>query len=214
MAVAFAIVYLPVAKLRTVVIIDVVMAAVVAAIPLLHQVGPQAAPTAFLLVAYPGSFIVCFLLGTDSGIQMQYMAYAACAVLVLGLEPLYLPIVFGVLALTLTIALEVFAPRDGGLLSKGAMLASFIGCATGTGTIMFAVVFYAVRTATRAELTAESEYQRSEGLLLNILPARWPIGSKIQSLRSLPTSTRMHLFFLPIWLGLLLQLAPLPRLIL
>lgn len=51
------------------------------------------------------------------------------------------------------------------------MLASFIGCATGTGAIMFAVVFYAVRTATRAELAAESEFERSEALLLNILPA-------------------------------------------
>lgn len=171
MAMAFAIVYLPEVKLRTVVIIDVVMAACVAAIPLLHRVGPQAAPIAFLLVGYPGSFIVCFLLGTDSGMQMQYMANAACAVLILGPEPLYLPILFGVLALALTIALEVFAPRDGGLLSKEAMLASFIGCATGTGAIMFAVVFYPVRTATRAELTAESEYGRSEGLLLNILPA-------------------------------------------
>ena len=171
MAMAFAIVYLPAVKLRTVVIIDVVMAAVVAAIPLLHRVGPRAAPTAFLLVGYLGSFIVCFLLGTDSGMQMQYMAYTACAVLILGLEPLYLPIVFGVLALALTIALEVFAPRDAGLLSREAMLASFIGCATGTGVIMFAVVFYAVRTATRAELAAESEYQKSECLLLNILPA-------------------------------------------
>jgi adenylate cyclase len=168
---AFAVIYLPEVKLRTVVIIDLVMAAVVAAIPLLHRVGPQAAPIAFLLVGYLGTFIVCFLLGTDSGMQMQYMAYAACAVLILGLEPLYLPILFGVLALALTIALEVFAPRDGGLLSKEAMLASFIGCAAGTGTIMFAVVFYAVWRATRAELKAESEYQRSEGLLLNILPA-------------------------------------------
>jgi adenylate cyclase len=89
----------------------------------------------------------------------------------LGIEPVYLPVLFGILALAFTIALEIFAPRDGGLLSKPAMLGSFIACATGTGTIMFAIVFYAVREATRAELIAESEYERSESLLLNILPA-------------------------------------------
>jgi len=154
MSLAFAMIYLPEVKLRTVVIIDLVMAAVLVAIPLLHRVGPQAAPIAALVVGYLGSFIVCFLLGTDSGMQMHYMAYAACAVLMLGLEPLYLPALFGVLALALTIALEVFAPRDGGLLSQEAMLASFIGCATGTVAIMFAVVFYAVWRATRAELKA------------------------------------------------------------
>jgi len=182
MSLAFAMIYLPEVKLRTVVIIDLVMAAVLVAIPLLHRIGPQAAPIAALVVGYLGSFIVCFLLGTDSGMQMHYMAYAACAVLMLGLEPLYLPALFGVLALALTIALEVFAPRDGGLLSQEAMLASFIGCATGTVAIMFAVVFYAVWRATRAELKAESEYQRSEGLLLNILPAA--VANRLKS----PTS--------------------------
>lgn len=165
----FAIVYIIDVKLRTVVVIDIVMAVVVAAIPLLNRVGPQAAPIAFLLVSYPAAFIVCFMLGTDSGMQMQYMAFAACAVLLLGLEPIHLPVLFGILALAFTVALELFAPHDGGLLSKPAMLASFIGCATGTVTIMFAVVFYAVREASRAELRAELEYERSEVLALKHL---------------------------------------------
>jgi adenylate cyclase len=164
---AFAVVYLTDIKLRTVVIIDIVMAIIIAAIPLLHGIGPQAAPIAFLLVSYPATFAVCFMLGTDSGMQIQYMAYAACAVLILGVEPIYLPVLFGIFALAFTVALELFAPHDGGLLSKPAMLASFIGCATGTETIMFAVVLYAVRQATRAELIAEFEYERSERLLSN-----------------------------------------------
>jgi hypothetical protein len=49
------------------------------------------------------------------------MALAACAVLLLGIEPVYLPVLFGILALAFTIALETFAPRDGGLLSRSAM---------------------------------------------------------------------------------------------
>jgi adenylate cyclase len=64
------------------------------------------------------------MLDTDSGMQMQYMAYAACAVLLLGLDPTYLPVLFGILALVFVTALQVFAPRDGGLLSNAAMLAS------------------------------------------------------------------------------------------
>jgi adenylate cyclase len=168
---AFALVYLAEVKLRTVVVIDLIMTVILATLPLLHRVGPQAAPITFLLVSYPATFIVCFLLGTDSGMQMQYLAYAACAVVILGVEHLYHSVLFGILALVCTIALEFFAPHDGGLLSKPAMLGSFVACATGTGAIVFAVMFYAVREATRAESVAELEYERSECLLLNILPA-------------------------------------------
>ena len=51
------------------------------------------------------------------------------------------------------------------------MLENFIICIVGTCLILFAIVFYAMREAARAEAIAEREYDRSEALLLNILPA-------------------------------------------
>jgi adenylate cyclase len=137
----------------------------------LHRVDPRAAPVAFVMVCYPATFAVCAMLGTGVGLQLNYMGFAAGAVLVLGINPIAPPLAFATLALAFIVALEIFAPRDGGLLSEAAMLGSFIASAIGTGTIMFAVVFYAVREATRAEASAEFEYERSESLLANILPA-------------------------------------------
>jgi adenylate cyclase len=163
--------YLADIKLRTVVIIQIMGAIIFVALPLLHRIGPRAAPIAFLIVCYPATFAVCAILGTDIGLQLNYMGFAAAAVLVLGTNPIAPALAFAILALVFSIALEIFAPHDGGLLSEAAILGSFIASVTGTGAIMFALVFYAVREVTRAEASAEFEHERSESLLANILPA-------------------------------------------
>ena len=166
-----AVFYLADIRLRTVVVIQVIGAVIFAAMPLLHRVDPRAAPIAFMMVAYPTTFVICAMLGTDTGLQLNYMGYAAAAALILGIDPIAPPIVFSALALAFVVALEILAPRDGGLMSEAAMLGSFIAATIGTGTVMFAVMFYAVREITRAEASAAFEYERSESLLANILPA-------------------------------------------
>ncbi len=110
------------------------------------------------------------MVGTDSGMQMEYLAFAAGAVLILGVEPLAPPLILGILSLASILALEIFAPQNGGLLDETAMLGGFIAVVTATTTVMFAVVFYAVREAARAEAIAEFEFARSESLLVNVLP--------------------------------------------
>ncbi|MER9004406.1 adenylate/guanylate cyclase domain-containing protein [Mesorhizobium sp. M0862] len=166
----FAGLFLPNSKLRIVGLIDMGMAVLLFAIPLLHRVGPNVAAKIFILVSYPVIFVVCFLVGTDSGMQMEYLAFAAGAVLVLGVEPVAPPLIVGIVSLALILALEIFAPRNAGLLDGAAMLGGFIAVVTATMTVMVAVVFYAVREAARSEAIAEYEYGRSESLLANVLP--------------------------------------------
>lgn len=162
--------FLPDFKMRTVALIDIGMAVLLFCVPLLHRIGPKAAAMAFVFVSYPVIFVVCFLVGTDSGMQMEYLAFAAGAVLILGVEPLAPPLIVAVLSLAFILALEIFAPQNGGLLDEAAMLGGFIAVVTATTAVMFAVVFYAVREAARSEAIAEFEYARSESLLANVLP--------------------------------------------
>ncbi|WP_234842791.1 adenylate/guanylate cyclase domain-containing protein [Sinorhizobium meliloti] len=162
--------FLPDFKMRTVALIDIGMAVLLFCVPLLHRIGPKAAAMAFVFVSYPVIFVVCFLVGTDSGMQMEYLAFAAGAVLILGVEPLTPPLIVAVLSLAFILALEIFAPQNGGLLDEAAMLGGFIAVVTATTAVMFAVVFYAVREAARSEAIAEFEYARSESLLANVLP--------------------------------------------
>ncbi|MCA1370936.1 hypothetical protein I6F15_26660 [Bradyrhizobium sp. BRP14] len=100
---------------------------VVAAIPVLHRVGPRAAVIALAMVNLPATFVVCFLLGTDTGMQMFYLIYGAGAVLIVGVESVGLLVTVTACALALIITLEMFAPKNGGLLSEAAMLGGFIG---------------------------------------------------------------------------------------
>jgi adenylate cyclase len=51
------------------------------------------------------------------------------------------------------------------------MLGGFIGSVSSSIAIIFAIVLYAVRETEKAETVAEFEYERSESLLRNILPA-------------------------------------------
>jgi adenylate cyclase len=167
----FAALYAPDVKLRTVVAIDVALAILLLATPLLHRFGPRAAGIAFVVVVYPASFALCFLLGTDTGIQLQFLAYAAGAMLIFGVDHVTLPVLASACSLACIIALEIFAPSDGGLLNEAAMLGGFIAAVTAPTVIISAIVFFAVREADRAEATAEFEYERSEALLTNVLPA-------------------------------------------
>jgi adenylate cyclase len=163
--------YDAIAGLWTLAAINVLVALFLLAIPLWHRFGPLAAPLVYIAGAFTAIFVICSMLGTDSGMQMLYVAIAAGFVLVVGTERLAVFGLVGGVAVTLIIVLEIFVPHDTGLLSRRQMLENFIGCIVGTCLILFAIVFYAVREAARAEAAAEREYQRSESLLVNILPA-------------------------------------------
>jgi adenylate cyclase len=81
----------------------------------------------------------------------------------------------------LMISLHVLAPVDTAVLSQQAVFNSFlINVTTSLGVVLFAM-HYAVRQTARAEAAAEREYQRSEALLANILPA--PIAERLKEQR-------------------------------
>jgi adenylate cyclase len=142
-----------------------------AMIPMLHRIGPRAAPAGFAIIIYTYIFVVCWQIGVGTGMQIQYLAVAAVTILFLGTERIFLISAFAVSAVALIIILEILVPRNTGLLRATTVFYNFIFGVSATCAILFAVVFYAVREAARAEAVAEHEHARSEALLANILPA-------------------------------------------
>lgn len=140
-------------------------------VPVLHRFGPLAAPLAFVTLVYLAIFSICAVVGTDSGMQMQYLVVTAIMILVLGAERARFVVALGVTAAVLMIALEVLVPPDTGIQPRAYTFAGFIVGVVSSCGILFAIVFYALRDMARAEAAAEREYERSESLLLNILPA-------------------------------------------
>ena len=161
----------PTEQLFKVAPLNAVASPLFAAIPLLHFFGPLAAATVLNIVFYAYCFVMVMMLGTGSGVQLFFVAAAALTVLYFGIEHIFLSIAFGAMAALLMAALDFLAPYDTGLQSAAWRTAALISNASISCGVVILVVYYALREAARAEETAEREYQRSEGLLANILPA-------------------------------------------
>lgn len=152
-------------------LINLITAAVLLAIPLLNRFGSLWGALVFVVVAFSSLTFVGLRIGTDSGVQFYYLVSASLAVLVLGLRHLALAALVTAIGAALCVALQVLAPADTGIQPRWAVDAAFIFATVGATVLIFATVWYAMREVDRAEAAMDIEYNRSEALLANILPA-------------------------------------------
>jgi adenylate cyclase len=154
-------------------LINAGIAVTFAALPLLHRFSPLAAPLVFLAFVYAQIFRSTYQIGTGGGGYMFYLTAAALFVLLIGTEHVVLGVLAGVIAAGLIILLKLVASYNPGLVSPEVQFwGSFVTAAIINMVLLLAVMFYAFRQVARAEATAEREYQRSERLLVNILPPK------------------------------------------
>ena len=152
-------------------LINLVVAAVLLTIPWLNRFGNVIAPVVFVVIAYSSLTFVGSQIGTDSGVQFYYLVSASLAVLVLGIEHLRLAAAVVAVGAALIIGMQFLVPADTGIQPRWAVIAGFMIATTGACTLIFTTVWYAMREVSRAEEAMEVEYDRSEALLANILPA-------------------------------------------
>lgn len=152
-------------------LINLATALVFLAIPLLHRFGNIIAALVFVVVAYGSLTFVGSQIGTDSGVQFYYLVSASLAVLVLGVEHLVLAATVVGIGAGLVVAMQFLVPQDTGIQPRWALDAGFVIATLGACLMIFATVWYAMREVQRAEEAMEVEYDRSEALLANILPA-------------------------------------------
>lgn len=140
-------------------------------IPQLYRYGELLPPVAFLLVAYTGMTVSSIYVGSGIGLHFYFAVAAAIVVLVLGIEHIVLASSLAVLGAIIVIALEMWVPHDTGTQPSWAFKMGFIVNTAAAWVLVVATVWYALREVARAEHAMETEYQRSESLLANILPA-------------------------------------------
>jgi adenylate cyclase len=159
--------------------INVVGAMVFAAVPWLQRFGELIAPLTFLGAAYVSVFASCLDLGTGAGAQFFFLVGACIVVLLLGIEHIVLASALAATAAGLIIAVEFLVPRNTGLQPAWVQSTGFIVTAISSVVMVVVTVWFALRDTARAEAVMESEYQRSEALLANMLP-----GSIAERLKS------------------------------
>jgi adenylate cyclase len=152
-------------------LINVGVATLFAVIPLLYRFGELIAPLAFITVAYLSMTFLCWHFGTGTGIQFYFFIAAAAAVMVVGIERIGSAIAAAAIGVGLVIALQFTVPWDTGRQPPWFMTVGFVGNTIAAGVLAVAIVWYGLRQIASAEAAMEREYQRSEALLANILPA-------------------------------------------
>jgi adenylate cyclase len=140
-------------------------------VPLLYRFGEVVPALVFFTVSTTSITVVCWHLGTGSGLLFYYLVAAIIIVLILGVDHLVLASVIAALLAATVIALEVFVPYNTGVQPDWAFRLGFILTVVSAWGMVVAVVWYALREIRRARKAMEAEYDRSEKLLTNILPA-------------------------------------------
>jgi adenylate cyclase len=152
-------------------LLNLVAAVVFLLIPLLYRFGELVAPVTFMLVAYAYITAVCAHLGTGSGMQFYYLVAATVMMLVFGIEHIVLSATLAATGAATVIALEFLVPNDTGAQPAWSFTFGFVVSTIAAWVLVMATVYSALRETARAEMAVEAEYQRSESLLTNILPA-------------------------------------------
>ncbi len=151
--------------------INIAGAAIYACVPLLHRFGELLPPMTFILTAYLSIFAICWFVGTGSGLQFYFLVAACLVVLQLGVDRIFLASILAAIAAALVITLQFLVPRNTGAQPVWALSLSFVVTTISACIMVVTTVWYAVREIVRAEAAMELEYERSEALLANILPA-------------------------------------------
>ncbi len=151
--------------------INIAGAIVFSMVPWLNRFGELVAPLTFIGAAYLSIVASCIDVGTGSGSQFFFLVGACIVVLLLGIEHIVLASVLAAVAAGLIIAVEFAVPRDTGLQPGWAQSAGFVVTAVSSVVMVVVTVWFALRDTARAEAVMEAQYQRSEALLANMLPA-------------------------------------------
>jgi adenylate cyclase len=152
-------------------VINIVCAAIFAIVPSLHRFGELVAPLTLIGTSYVAIFVICWIVGTGSGLQLYFLVAVCLVVLQVGIDHIILAASLTAVAAGLVITLQFLVPRDTGVQPAWLLSLSFVITTISACLMLVATLWYALREIRRAQAAMEVEYDRSEALLANILPA-------------------------------------------
>lgn len=157
--------------------INLAIVLIVLLVPFMHRFGSSVGAMLILVTECAALLAFTYYLGRDSGLHLQYIAFAAGAFVVLGIGQLWLviPSILAALALHLA-AWFWFPPEAASIPTDQAVLDSmYVQATVTTFGIISAAIYYAFRLA-------EAARAETEALLRNILP-----DTVVERLKSRPS---------------------------
>jgi adenylate cyclase len=161
-------------------IYNMLMIAATLLVPRLHRFGENTGAVALVLLIAIGNTFVVWALGRSSNLHI-YFTLAGAMLLLIGVQQwrLFLglfSLFFGALVSALN-----FAPVDGFVLPQDKALRELLSSHAMINTILInaAMLFYALTALRHAEIELQDQYERSEALIGNVMPAA--IAARLKS---------------------------------
>ncbi len=142
------------------------------ATPFLHRFGKLAAGTYLWASAGIGNSVYAWLAGADAGFQFFLLAGPAILVMVLGSKRAVLAALYCLAFIIVFLAIELLFPRRSAYMDMSDAVATFtfLSAICMSAVINLVAAFYTFRLAEQSEEAFEAEHERSERLLLNLVP--------------------------------------------
>jgi adenylate cyclase len=141
--------------------------------PLLHRFGTLAAGTYLWATAAVGLSTYALIAGADAGLQYFLLAGPGILIMILGSSRLALASMYFSAYLVVFAIIELAFPRQSAIMPMPGNVATFtfILSVSMSAIINFIAAFYTFQRAEASEDALEAEHERSERLLLNLMPA-------------------------------------------
>lgn len=139
--------------------------------PLLHRLNDYAAMVAIAAINAAALVFFAWIVGSAAGLHFFLFAGPA-AIVFFGAHHARIAVVVSLCVLVLFLFAELYLPPYSAVAPVSPALASGIksACTGASMALIFVAVYFTIRVADSAEAALEREFDRSEGLLLNLMP--------------------------------------------
>ena len=148
--------------------------------PLLHRVNDYAAMLSIAVINGAALALLAYIVGTASGVHFFLFA-APAAIVFFGPHHVRVAAFITVCILILFLLVEFYFPPHGSIApaSPALLMGIRAACVSAVMALIFMAVYFAIRMLENAEAALEREFDRSEGLLLNLMPTS--IASRLKN---------------------------------
>src|SRR5215218_10240427 len=106
-------------------LVNLASGAIFLLIPLLYRFGDLVAPLGFFFAAYASITVLCWNVGTGSGLQFYFLVAATLMVVILGIDHIVLPSGLAAFGAATVLWLEFNVPNDTGAQPEWSFTTSF-----------------------------------------------------------------------------------------
>ena len=166
--------------LRPLVIAIVAMMPLFVIPPLLHRVNDYAAILSIGVINGAALALLAYIVGTASGVHFFLFA-APAAIVFFGPHHVRVAAFITVCILIVFLLVELYFPPYGSIApaSPALLMGIRAACVSAVMALIFMAVYFAICMLENAEAELEREFDRSEGLLLNLMPTS--IASRLKN---------------------------------